>query len=132
MWQPYEAELAHLPAFCVARRDVWTMKVPLVCFWLVEKYIPDRVLRQFGMVQEIPPYVDTDDTLHDIDLRGKIVVNWRDKNYGHIQVWNSQARSLCHGVRLEGAMLPAHLYFDWYDRVTWRSSTTLPRHFLLW
>uniref|UniRef100_A0A7N2MYQ3 Aminotransferase-like plant mobile domain-containing protein n=1 Tax=Quercus lobata TaxID=97700 RepID=A0A7N2MYQ3_QUELO len=72
VWQPYETELAHLPAFCVVGRDVWTAKVPLVCFWLVEKHTLDRVLRQFGMVQEIPPYVDTDDTLHDIDLRGKI------------------------------------------------------------
>ena len=76
VWQPYEAELAHLPAFCVAGRDVWTAKVPLVCFWLVEKHTPDRIVRQFGMVQEIPPYVDTDDALHDINLRGKIEVNW--------------------------------------------------------
>nr|POE59992.1 serine/threonine-protein phosphatase 7 long form like [Quercus suber] len=72
------------------------------------------------MVQEIPPYVDTDDALHDIDLKGKIEVNWRDKHYGHIQVWNSRARSLCHGARLQGDMSPAHPYFDWYDRVTWR------------
>ena len=43
--------------------------MPLVCFWLVEKHILDRVVCQFGMVQEIPPYVDTDDALHDIDLR---------------------------------------------------------------
>ena len=120
VWQSYEAKLAHLPAFCVAGRDVWTAKVSLVCFWLVEKHTPDYVVRQFWMVQEIPPYVDTDDALHDIDLRGKIVVNWRDKHYGHIQVWNSRARSLCHGVRLEGAMSPTHPYFDWYDRVTWR------------
>ena len=94
--------------------------MPLVCFWLVEKHTLDCVLRQFGMVQEILPYVDTDDAFHDIDLRGKIDVNWFDKHYGHIQVWNSRARSLCHGVRLEGAMLLAHPYFDWYDRVTWR------------
>ena len=94
--------------------------MPLICFWLVEKHTPDRVVRQFGMVQEIPPYVDTDDAFHDIDLKGKIAVNWSEKHYGHIQVWNSRARSLCHGVRLEGAMSLAHLYFDWYGRVTWR------------
>ena len=67
-----------------------------------------------------PPYVDTDDALHAIDLRGKMEVNWRDRHYGHIQVWNSRARSLCHGARLESDMSPAHQYFDWYDRVTWR------------
>nr|POF19632.1 serine/threonine-protein phosphatase 7 long form like [Quercus suber] len=84
VWEPYKDELAHLPPFCVAGRDIWTTRVPLVCFWLVEKHTPDCVLRQFGMVQEIPPYVDTDEAIHAIDLRGKITVNWRDKHYGHI------------------------------------------------
>ena len=120
VWQPYEAELGHLPAFCVTGRDVWTARVPLVCFWLVEKHTPDRVICQFGMVQEIPPNVDTNDALHAIDLRGKTNVNWRDKHVGYIQVWNSRAQLLYHGARLEGDMSPAHQYFDWYDRVTWR------------
>ncbi|KAK9997678.1 hypothetical protein SO802_022364 [Lithocarpus litseifolius] len=120
VWQPYEAELGHLPAFCVAGRDMWTARVPLVCFWLVEKHTPERVVHQFGMVQEIPPNVDTDDALHAIDLRGKINVNWRDKHVGHIQVWNTRAQSICHGARLEGDMSPAHPYFGWYNRVTWR------------
>ena len=75
VWQPYEAELAHLFAFCVAGRDVWTVRVPFLCFWLVEKHTSNCVVRQFGMVQEIPPDVDTDDALHDIDLRGKTEVN---------------------------------------------------------
>nr|POF20896.1 serine/threonine-protein phosphatase 7 long form like [Quercus suber] len=120
VWEPYQDDLAHLPPFCVAGRDVWMAKVPLVCFWLVEKHTPDRVLRQFGMVQEIPLYVDIDDALHTIDLRGKIEVIWGDKHYGHIQVWNSRARALCHGARLQGAMSSAHPYFGWYHRVTWR------------
>ncbi|XP_023912437.1 uncharacterized protein LOC112024029 isoform X2 [Quercus suber] len=120
VWEPYQDDLAHLPPFCVAGRDVWTAKVPLVCFWLVEKHTPERVVRQFEMVQEIPPYVDTADALHDIDLRGKIEVNWRDKHDGHIRVWNSRAQSLCHGARLQGDMSPTHAYFGWYDRVTWR------------
>nr|POE85661.1 putative alpha-mannosidase [Quercus suber] len=50
VWQPYEAELAQLLALCVAGRDVWTTKVPLVCFWLVEKHTPDHVVLQFGMI----------------------------------------------------------------------------------
>ena len=118
MWQPYEAKLGHLPAIYVAGRDVRTARVLLVCFWLVEKPIPNRVVRQFGMVQETLPNVDTNDAFHKIDLRGKTKVNWRDKNRSHIQVWNSRARLLCHGTRLEGGMSPAHPDFHWYDRVT--------------
>ena len=104
----------------------------LVCFWLVEKHTSDCVVRQFGMVQEMPPNVDTDDALHAINLSGKTKVNWRDKHVGHIQVWNSRAQLLCHGARLEGDMSPAHPYFHWYDRVTWRLLTILPLYFLLW
>ena len=98
VWQPYEAKLGHLPAIYVAGRDVRTARVLLVCFWLVEKPIPDRVVRQFGMVQETPLNVDTDDALHKIDLKGKIGVIWRDKHRNHIQVWNTQALSLYHGA----------------------------------
>ena len=99
---------------------MWIARVLLVCFWLVEKRTLDRVLRQFGMVQEIPIDVDTDDALHAIDLRGKTKVNWRAKHLGHILVWNSRAQLLCHGAQLEGAMSSVHPYFGWYSRVTWR------------
>ena len=84
VWQPYEVELAHLPAFCVTGRDVWTARMPFVCLWLVEKHTPDCVVRQFRMVQEIPPNVDIDEALHAIDLRGKMKMNWRDRYYDHI------------------------------------------------
>ena len=78
--------------------DMWTTRAPLVCFWLVEKYTLDRVLYQFGMVQEIPRDVDTNDALHAIDLKGKTKVDWRAKHLGHIQVWNRRAQLLCHGA----------------------------------
>ena len=32
--------------------------VPLVCFHIIEKHTPDRVVRQFGTIQEIPYDVD--------------------------------------------------------------------------
>ena len=53
MWQPYEANFGHLPDFCVARRDMWTARVPLVCFCIVETHHLDRVLRQFGLAHEL-------------------------------------------------------------------------------
>ena len=53
MWQPYEADFGHLLDFCVARRDMWTARVPLVCFCIVETHHLDRVLRQFGLAHEL-------------------------------------------------------------------------------
>uniref|UniRef100_A0A7N2N7B8 Aminotransferase-like plant mobile domain-containing protein n=1 Tax=Quercus lobata TaxID=97700 RepID=A0A7N2N7B8_QUELO len=72
VWQPYEADFGHLPEFCVAGRDTWTARVPLVCFCIVERHYPDRVLRQFGLAQQQPDNAVYDDRLHKIDLRGKI------------------------------------------------------------
>ena len=75
MWQAYEADLGQLPAFCVVGRDVWTARVPLVCFCIVETHHPNCVLRQFGLAQKEPAHVEYNARLHAIDLRGKV-----DKN----------------------------------------------------
>ena len=85
MWQSYEAELEDLLPWCIVGRVVWTATVPLVCFHLVEKHTSDRVIRQLGMIQEIPHVVDTDTLLHAIDLRGKVGVDWMRKHAGHIK-----------------------------------------------
>ena len=80
MWQPYEADLGCLLAFCVARRDTWMARVPLVCFCIVKRHHPDRVLRQFGLAQQPPNNVVYDDRLHGIDLGGKVGKNWKDEH----------------------------------------------------
>ncbi|KAF3967255.1 hypothetical protein CMV_008721 [Castanea mollissima] len=118
VWQPYEAELEDLPLWCVAGRAMWTATVPLVCFHLVEKHTPNRVVRQFGMIQEIPYDVDTDTVLHAIDLRGKVGVDWMRKHAGHIREWGNRLQQCCEAVL--GDMPPQHEYFDWFKRVTRR------------
>ncbi|KAF3948461.1 hypothetical protein CMV_025547 [Castanea mollissima] len=118
VWQPYEAEFEDLLPWCVAGRAVWTATVPLVCFHLVEKHTPDRVVRQFGMIQEISRNVNTDTVLHAIDLRGKVGVDWMRKHAAHITEWGSRLQQRCEAVL--GDMPPQHEYFDWYKRVTRR------------
>uniref|UniRef100_A0A7N2N748 Aminotransferase-like plant mobile domain-containing protein n=1 Tax=Quercus lobata TaxID=97700 RepID=A0A7N2N748_QUELO len=118
VWQPYEAHFDDLPPWCVAGRAVWTARVPLVCFHLVEKHTPDRVVRQFGMIQEIPRAVNTDKVLHGIDLRGKIGVNWMQKHAAHILEWGNRFDRRCEAVL--GDMPPEHEYHDWFKRVTRR------------
>ncbi|XP_030949427.1 serine/threonine-protein phosphatase 7 long form homolog [Quercus lobata] len=118
VWQPYEAHFDDLPPWCVAGRAVWTATVPLVCFHLVEKHTPNRVVRQFGMIQEIPRAVNTDRVLHGIDLRGKIGVNWMQKHAVHILEWGNRFDRCCEVVL--GDMPPEHEYHDWFKRVTRR------------
>ena len=90
MWQPYEADLGHLPAFCVAGSDMWTTRVPLVCFCIVERHHSDRVLRQFGLAQEEHAHVKYDSRLHGMDLRGKLGKNWRVEHAPYIQEWDTR------------------------------------------
>ncbi|KAK9988546.1 hypothetical protein SO802_028785 [Lithocarpus litseifolius] len=118
VWQPYEAELEDFPPWCVAGRAVWTATVSLVCFHLVELHTPDRVVRQFGMIQEIPRDVDTNTVLHQIDLRGKVGVNWMQRHAMHIMEWGNRLQRRCEVVL--GDMPPQHEYFDWFKRITRR------------
>ena len=90
VWQPYEADLEDLPPWCVVGRAMWTATVPLVCFHIIEKHTPNRVVRQFGMIQSIPHDVDTDEVLHKIDLRGKVGVNWMRRHGVHILDWGNR------------------------------------------
>ena len=106
MWQPYEAHFDDLPPWCVTGRAVWTATVPLVCFHLVEKHTPDRVVHQFGMIQEIPSDVDTDIMIHAIDLRGKVDVDWMWKHALHIMHWGNRLQWCCEAVL--GDMPPQH------------------------
>ena len=92
--------------------------VPLVCFHLVEIHTPDRVVCQFGMIQEIPSDVDTDIVLHAIDLRGKVSVDWMWKHALHIMHWGNRLQRCCEAVL--GDMPPQHQYSNWFKRVTWR------------
>uniref|UniRef100_A0A7N2MJ75 Aminotransferase-like plant mobile domain-containing protein n=1 Tax=Quercus lobata TaxID=97700 RepID=A0A7N2MJ75_QUELO len=118
VWQPYEDEYENLPPWCVAGRAVWTAIVPLVCFHLVEKHTPDRVVRQFGMIQEIPHHVNTDPVLHAIDLRGKMGVDWMRRHAMHLTDWGHRLQRRCEAVL--GDMPLQHEYFDWFTRITRR------------
>ena len=92
--------------------------VPLVCFHLIEIHTSDSVVRQVGMIQEIPCDVDTNTVLHAIDLRGKVGVDWMRKHAVHILEWGNCLQRRCEAVVVD--MPPQHQYFGWFNRVTRR------------
>uniref|UniRef100_A0A9I9E1F2 Aminotransferase-like plant mobile domain-containing protein n=1 Tax=Cucumis melo TaxID=3656 RepID=A0A9I9E1F2_CUCME len=90
-WTPYTPDImASLPVRCQSGQAVWTYIGPLICFHLVEKHQPDRVLRQFNMLQTPPTISYTNQRLHQIDLRGKHGQDWRRIHAEHIGVLNSR------------------------------------------
>ena len=91
---------------------------PLVCFHIIEKHTPDRVVRQFGTIQEIPYDVDIEEVLHKIDLKGKVGVNLMWRHVMHILDWGNHLQ--WHFEVMLGDMPPQHEYFGWFNRVTQR------------
>ncbi|KAK9998528.1 hypothetical protein SO802_018131 [Lithocarpus litseifolius] len=77
VWEPYRNYLGSLSAYCTTGQHIWRSIMPLIHFWVVEGHHPERVLRQFGMMQGIPDGVDTSIELHKITFQGK-----QDKKLG--------------------------------------------------
>ena len=83
IWQPYTLDvLAQLPDYCFDGQDIWRSRVPLICFHIVERQFPDRVLCQFEIEQPVPNDCDTDARLHRIDLKERVDQDW----HSHISI----------------------------------------------
>ena len=58
--------------------------MPHICFDIVEIHLPKRELRQYGLVQGIPPPCDTEPELHLISCKNQGMANWMEINWRHI------------------------------------------------
>ncbi|CAL4969953.1 unnamed protein product [Urochloa decumbens] len=121
-WEPYnrlEVQEMQLSPLCMMDNEYWCSVCPLICFYIVEYHLPNRVMHQFGMLQHCPPeHNDTRHELHGIDRRKQRgVKNWEQKHLGHVNAWNARA-----GNRVYGG--PVHrdaqfnIYLDWLKENT--------------
>ncbi|KAK4479211.1 hypothetical protein RD792_014722 [Penstemon davidsonii] len=118
LWQPYP-QIDGLPLSCVQGIEIWRSRIPLICFERVEWHFPDRVLRQFGMLQGIPPSCDTSRDLHIVTCKGRTNVSWVDMHRQYINVWEEQR----HQLVVEGELGVEHMsynheYMIWYRSIT--------------
>lgn len=88
----------------------------LICWEIVEFYYPNRVMRQFGMVQAIPDRPNAHLDLHAIGMRGSDK-DWSEEHKEHLQSWRDCRRSIQAGT--EGDyVVPG--YMDWFRlRTRW-------------
>ncbi|XP_059315546.1 serine/threonine-protein phosphatase 7 long form homolog [Lycium ferocissimum] len=77
IWTPYDRILDELPAFCRAGQHMWMSRCPLIHMDIVEYHVPDRVLRQFGYVQNIPAATDWEHDHYAMDERAGVDDAWR-------------------------------------------------------
>ncbi|KAL0322699.1 UNVERIFIED_CONTAM: Serine/threonine-protein phosphatase 7 long form [Sesamum angustifolium] len=78
IWQPYNMEsnviMAYVGDF---NPQLWRSICPLIFYTIVEMHHPERVLRQFGMMQNIPDQPDTRDmSLHKITRSNRTGTDW--------------------------------------------------------
>ncbi|XP_027351129.1 serine/threonine-protein phosphatase 7 long form homolog [Abrus precatorius] len=124
VWVPYNMELINiLPPICRDAMDLWRAVVPLICFQVCEWHQPDRVMRQFGMVQHIPRTPYQPDQLHDLTLRGKTGEDWSAKFSAMLEIWESRRLWVLTNEPQYGLLSSNSEYMRWYVSHTRRWMT---------
>ncbi|KAL0292108.1 UNVERIFIED_CONTAM: Serine/threonine-protein phosphatase 7 long form [Sesamum angustifolium] len=83
IWQPYDMESNVIMAYAGDfNPQLWRSICPLIFYAIVEMHHPERVLRQFGMMQNIPDQPDTRDmSLHRITRSNRTGTDWVCSTY---------------------------------------------------
>ena len=110
--------VAYLSAISLADQEIWWMMSPLICFDIVEWHRPERVLRQFGLQQGIPPSCSIEQHLHSVDRQGRHKYDWVAFHAQYITLWTSRAERIATTLPMVGAMQFHDPYMEWYRRIT--------------
>ena len=100
---------------------------PLICFETVEWHRLERVLRQFGLHQEIPTSCSYEQHLHRVDARGRQQRDWATYHAPYIAIWDTRAGRIITTTPMVGMMDFHDPYMQWYYRIT-RCFMTPPLH----
>jgi len=120
-WEPYLfVESSALPPLCTRDADLWLTQAPLINFPIVEMYLPERVMRQFGLRQCIPPpFRPTLQTLHRISRRGRERENWEETHHEYIQEWEARQQRIFRDTEQYDPSSYEE-YLSWYSGATRR------------
>ncbi|XLU30129.1 hypothetical protein S245_066195, partial [Arachis hypogaea] len=78
-------------------RLMWSVVVPLISFECIEWHLSDRVIRQFGLAQEVPREATRLAESHNVVLIGPKNKDWRVENSGYITRWINRLSSILVG-----------------------------------
>ncbi|XP_042016343.1 serine/threonine-protein phosphatase 7 long form homolog [Salvia splendens] len=118
IWRPYV--MRNMPDICVDGRPIWTSITTLNCWNMVEPHLPQRVLRQFGIVQ---PYIPLVNRFHGSDFvkrdrHGKSGRNWVEYHANHIQDWDNRHNMVWTDLEYSNEPIATDEYIDWFRRIT--------------
>lgn len=128
-WTPYTTFLPLAPSCVLRDQGVWLARVPLVHFWIVSHHYPDRVMRQYGLLQTVPPPPplswDVHRQLDEVDhTDGHYGLHWGERHADYVGQWSADRVPLCI-VPTDGQPHDSdwwfHQYMPWYERFGMRS-----------
>ncbi|KAL0342733.1 UNVERIFIED_CONTAM: hypothetical protein Scaly_1935900 [Sesamum calycinum] len=120
IWTPYGGEgpdVQSLPIY--ALRTPWHIKCPLIHYAIVEIHHPESVLRQFGMIQDIPPNPPVSERrLHTLDRRGRHEQDWASFHRDYIIQWNDVQSLMVVRPEIENDRDTVPDYMNWFRQIT--------------
>ncbi|KAL0434931.1 UNVERIFIED_CONTAM: Serine/threonine-protein phosphatase 7 long form [Sesamum radiatum] len=131
IWQPYDMDSDRIMAYAADfTPELWRSTCPLIFYAIVEIHHPERVLRQFGMRQNIPEMPDSRDmTLHQISRKARTGTDWGVQHILHIRRWQRRRDTIVNRPPISNERHTERGYSEWYNNITRRfvSSSTSRR-----
>ncbi|KAL0314916.1 UNVERIFIED_CONTAM: Serine/threonine-protein phosphatase 7 long form [Sesamum angustifolium] len=99
--------------------QLWRSICPLIFYAIVEMHHPERVLRQFGMMQNIPDQPDTRDmSLHRITRSNRTGTDWVLQHILYITRWQRRYDTVIQRQPISNRRDTDRGYWEWYNNIT--------------
>ncbi|KAL0325362.1 UNVERIFIED_CONTAM: protein MAINTENANCE OF MERISTEMS [Sesamum radiatum] len=120
IWQPYDMESNVIMAYAGDfNPQLWRSICPLIFYAIVEMHHPERVLRQFGMMQNIPDQPDTRDmSLHKITRSNRTGTDWVLQHILYITRWQRRYDTVIQRQPISNRRDTDRGYWEWYNNIT--------------
>ncbi|KAL0354156.1 UNVERIFIED_CONTAM: Serine/threonine-protein phosphatase 7 long form [Sesamum angustifolium] len=124
IWQPYDMESNVIMAYAGDfNPQLWRSICPLIFYEIVEMHHPERVLRQFGIMQNISDQPDTRDmSLHKITRSNRTGTDWVLQHILYITRWQRRYDTVIQRQPISNRRDTDRGYWKWYNNIT--------RHFI--
>ncbi|KAL0320875.1 UNVERIFIED_CONTAM: Serine/threonine-protein phosphatase 7 long form [Sesamum radiatum] len=122
--QPYDLDSDVIMAYAADfNPQLWRSSCPLIFYAIVEMHHPERVLRQFGMRQNIPEAIDTRDmSLHQISRKNRTGTDWNLQHIQYISRWQRRYDTVVQRPPISNRRDTERGYWEWQRRSSSRMS----------
>ncbi|KAL0307879.1 UNVERIFIED_CONTAM: hypothetical protein Sangu_3005900 [Sesamum angustifolium] len=117
--QPYDMESNVIMAYAGDNPQLWRSICPLIFYAIVKMHHPERVLCQFGMMQNIPDQPDTRDmSLHKITRSNRTGTDWILQHILYITRWQRRYDTVIQRQPISNRRDTDRGYWEWYNNKT--------------